>query len=111
MDRWWQLGRHAAAWIEGPAHSPAVLVGVHGRPGAQFVIGAVEIDASRWSRAPRDGALLQVPTGARGNLDALHLRGRRIASDARIRFGPRRHQFFVVLRRDGRTVGGYPTVR
>lgn len=103
MDRWWQLSRYAAVWTHRPGQSPVVLAGVHGRPGAQFVIGAVKIDSSRWSSARRDHGMLQVPTAGPEDLDAFGLRGRRIASDARIRFGAFRQELFIVLRRDART--------
>lgn len=107
MDCWWQLGRYAAAWGIRPDRSPVVLVGVHGRPGAQIIVGATRIAVARWSRARRDDAgLLHVPTAGPANLDAFGLRGRRIAAETGLRFGPFMSEFYAILTRAGRMQAG-----
>jgi len=111
MDRWWQLGQHVAAWRVEPERSPAVVVGVHGKPGAQIVIGTVNIDRSRWATAQEDGGYYQIPTSGPRDLDALELRGRRISADARIKFGSFSRQSFIILGCDSMTTGGHPALR
>lgn len=108
MDRWWTIGRFIPRWSRGPAHSPAVLVGVHGRPGAQVIIGAVRIDGKRWAKPERDGGYYAFPTDGPANLDAFELRGRRIDRKAGIRFGSFSSQFVVRMGKSGAISGGYP---
>jgi hypothetical protein len=98
IDRWWQLRAHVEQWTADPAHSPGLLVGVTGRPSNRFIVGAVEVDRTRWRLTGRDGAsLYQVPTLGTSNLDVFDLRGRRISADVNIRFSNRRDQHFFIF--------------
>ena len=47
-EKWWQLQKYIDAWAAKPLRSPGLLVGVHGKPGAQFVIASMIIERSRW---------------------------------------------------------------
>jgi hypothetical protein len=111
MDRWWQVGRFVERWKSSAARCPAVLVGIHGRPGSQVVIGAVRIDHSGWETARPDGGLYPIPNRGPLDLDAFNLRGRRIDRSAGIRFGSFKSQFIVLLDRGGRLSGGGPRSR
>lgn len=107
MDRWWQIGSYVKTWKTHPQQSPKVLVGVTGPPTHRIIIGAVTIDQNGWRTAqPTYGQLYQVPTLKTPNLDAHGLRGRLLSPDINIKFGAIRSQFFVILERDGQTVGG-----
>lgn len=111
MDEWWQLGRYVQDWSKAPLKSPSVLVGVSGRPDSRFVIGAVRINKSGWENARSDGGLFQIPTNGPRDLDAFGFRGRRISAKANIKFGAFSHQFFIILGRDGKSIGGHPSSR
>lgn len=110
MDCWWQLGSHRKRWMADPTLSPGLLVGVHGAPGSQLVIGAVKIDVASWSSVvPAKDGLFKIPTAGPANLDAYGLRGRRIDPAARIRFGSFKQQVFIILQADETIVGGHPS--
>jgi len=112
IDKWWQLGRYTAEWVETPANGPSVLVGISGRPGSRVVIGAVRINSSGWKNAKRDeDGLLRIPTSGPSNLDAFELRGRRVSANANIMFGAFSHQFFIIMNRTGKSIGGSPASR
>lgn len=107
MDRWWQLGRYVEIWKSHPQKSPRVLIAVTGPPSHRIIVGAVKIDQDGWRAAkPERGQLYKVPTLKTRRLDAYGLRGRRLSPEAKIKFGAIRPQFFVILNRDGRPVGG-----
>lgn len=108
MDRWWTIGKFVPRWSRSPAHSPAVLVGIHGRPGAQVIIGAVRINWRGWTDPERDGGYYAFPTDGPANLDAFGLRGRRIDRKAGIKFGSFNSQFVVRMAKGGGLSGGYP---
>jgi hypothetical protein len=98
MDRWWQLRPYVNQWMANPSQSPGLLVGVSNPPQNRFIIGAVTVARTRWKFTRRDGAsLYQVPTVGPSDLDAFHLRGRRISADVAIPFSNRRDQHFVLF--------------
>ncbi|MGH7411710.1 MAG: hypothetical protein ACREJ6_11720 [Candidatus Methylomirabilis sp.] len=107
VEKWWQLRKYLGKWMAAPDDSPGLLVGVHGRPGAQFVIASMLIDRDKWAAAEgkRQGKI-RIPLSDPSNLDAHRLRGRRIARAARLAFGNWPSQFYVVLGRDAVTHGG-----
>lgn len=111
MTKWWQLGRYVQAWAARPASSPRLLVGICGRPGAQIVIGSLQIDDRGWGTAVMDGALVTVPIITSQGIDVGGLRGRRLGLEAGIRFGQFRTQHFAILRRNGTVLGGQSTRR
>ena len=103
VEKWWQLGRRVERWTESPNDRPGLLLGIHGRPGEQFVIASMLIDRDKWASAGRDDeGLVRIPLLDPGNPDAHRLRGRRIARSAGLKFGNWRHQFYKVLGCDGR---------
>jgi len=107
MDRWWQVGRYVKIWNTHPPECPRVLVAVTGPPSHRVIIGAVNIDQKGWRAAqPIPDQLYQVPTLKTPNLDAHGLRGRLLSPSANIKFGAIKSQFFVILNRNGETVGG-----
>lgn len=107
MDRWWQIGRHVAAWKITPQNSPRILVAVSGTPQHRVIVAAVKINRRGWRAAqPEPNQLYQIPTVATPNLDAYKLRGRLLSPDINIKFGGITSQFFVILGCDGRTSGG-----
>jgi hypothetical protein len=108
MDRWWRLGRYVTEWENIPPHSPMVLVGINGKPGAQVIIGSVTIDISGWGTAKSEKGFYIVPTLKTPDLDALDLRGRRVSKEANIRFGSFYSQIFLILKPDGTILGGNP---
>jgi len=114
MDRWWQVGRFVTGvkgWMSNPESCPRTLVAIYGSPGAQLVIAAANIDRRGWHRAESEGSLWQIPTRSTKNLDAHRLRGRRVAVEARLKFGPNNNQVFMVLHPDGTVDGGSPASR
>ena len=108
MDRGWQIGRHVELWHNNPSQSPIVLVGLTGRPKDRFIIGAIKIDQDKWAsvKKKRGSGLYPIPTTAPINLDAFKLRGRRVSPDANLKFGAFSSQFFIILQRNGRVLGG-----
>lgn len=106
MEKWWQIGRMIQRWLPSPDSGPALLVGIHGRPGYQVIIGAVRIDTANWSTSIRKDGLHTIPTKGPKNLDAFSLRGRRISRKAGLSFGPNKCEFFIWLRPSGRLFGG-----
>jgi hypothetical protein len=106
MHRWWQIGRHLERWCKDPSHSPVVLIGLTGRPSDRFIIGAVEIDREKWDSTKKKGGLYSIPTKGPRDLDAFRLRGRRIDPETHLRFGALTSQFFIILKRNGRVIGG-----
>lgn len=108
----WQIGRFATEWERDPSASARLLVAVTGSPSARTIIASVSIDSSKWGSVTRyPGGTVSVPTAGPANLDAFELRGRRLASEAGIKFGSFAHQQFVILFGDGSTVGGHRSVR
>lgn len=89
VKRWWQIRRKLKEWSENPVQSPAILLAVHGKPGAQFIIAAVLTDRENW-HAPlshsENESRFEVPTLPTPDLDAGELRGRRIAWEAGLKF-------------------------
>ena|ERR1700722_10117489 len=106
MEGWWQLGRYVRTWKTHPQQSPRILVGVTGDPAHRIIIGAVAINWQAWGKHPPDRGLYLVPTLKTANLDAHGLRGRLISPNANIKFGAFKHQFFVILGRNGKAVAG-----
>ena len=94
VDKWWQISRYLNGWAVNPEQSPALLLGVIGKPGAQIIIAALETARDDWAGAPCEGALAQVPTNGPANLDAFNLRGRRIDKAAGVKFNSIRSQIF-----------------
>lgn len=86
VTRWWPIRRKREMWAENSQQSPAILLGVHGKPGAQFIIASILTDRRGWRLQPDSEARLEVPTLSTPNLDAAELRGRRISPDAGLRF-------------------------
>jgi len=80
----WDVERHRDEWLADLESSPQVLVGVHG-PKVQhrFIVGATPIDSKRWFeeelRAPDIRRRWFIPLLDPLELDACHLRGRRIS--------------------------------
>jgi hypothetical protein len=97
MEAWWQLGGNLRSWRIDRRRSPRLLVGIHGAPGSQIIIGSVRIDPDGWGKARTSDGLWSVPTFPTRNLDAFGLRGRRIAESANIRFGAIRPRHYVLL--------------
>lgn len=88
VQKWWPLRQKAKIWSENPSQSPAILLGVHGKPGAQFIIASVFINRDGWSQmiaSSSDSSRFEVPIFST-DLDAAELRGRRISPDAGLRF-------------------------
>jgi hypothetical protein len=104
VEKWWQLSKQRVEkWAASPEDSPGLLLGIHGRPGEQFVIASILIDQRKWASVRRsDEGLVQIPLLDPSSLDAYNLRGRRIARSAGLQFGNRRQQFYKVLGCDGR---------
>lgn len=111
MDRWWMVGRFVDGWVANQETFPRTLGAIHGAPGSQIVIGAVSIDRRGWHRVEPRGAYWQIPTRPTKNLYAHRLRGRRIAEDARLKFGPNDNQIFLILNADGNSLCGSPLGR
>ncbi|PQV64275.1 hypothetical protein B1R32_106121 [Abditibacterium utsteinense] len=89
VKRWWQLRRKLEEWNEDSTKSPSILLGIHGKPGAQFVIASLLTDRKNWNAAsvsPENASRFEVPVLETPNLDAAELRGRRISLDAGLRF-------------------------
>jgi hypothetical protein len=107
MEKKWQLGRYLEAWRTHPHKSPRVLVAVTGPPSHRIIVGAVKIDQEGWREArPESRQLYKVPTLKTPKLDAYRLRGRLLSPSANIKFGGITPLFFVILNRNGKTVGG-----
>lgn len=88
IQKWWPLRQKAKIWSENPSQSPAILLGVHGKPGAQFIIASVFINCDGWSEiiaSPDNASRFEVPISST-DLDAAELRGRRIVYDAGLKF-------------------------
>jgi hypothetical protein len=108
VDRWWQLHHFVPGWRASPKDSPGLLVGVFGSPGRQIVIASARIDRSCWERAEdAKGGKISVPLIEPVDLDAFHLRGRRIARAAGLMFGGIPAQFYILLGANGVAVGGH----
>ena len=89
VKRWWQLRLKLEIWCENADESPAILLGIHGKPGAQFIIASLFTDRKNWQNAvakPGNSSRFEVPVLETPALDALKLRGRRIASETNLRF-------------------------
>ena len=89
IEKWWHLRWKLEAWKSNRAQSPAILLAVHGKPGAQFIIASVLTDRENWRLAaahPKYPSSFKVPTLPTRNLDAGELRGRRIAWEAGLKF-------------------------
>ncbi len=98
VEKYWQLGKKVVEWEAKPEHSPGRVLGIHGGPGAQFVIASMLIDRKKWSSVrPDNKGLVTIPLLNPGKLDAHKLRGRRIARSAGLKFGNWRHQFYKIL--------------
>lgn len=106
MEKWWQLGPHIRIWKRHPDRCPKILIGLTGPPAHRIIVGATRIDCHQLANGKPKGGLYKVATLGTKNLDACDLRGRLISPKAGIKFGSRRHQFFVILKRNGHTVGG-----
>jgi hypothetical protein len=106
MDRWWQIGRHIEHWRKNASESPAVLIGLSGPPKDRFIIGAIKIYQVKWDSVDKDGGLYSIPTTEPNDLDAFGLRGRKISPEANLKFGGWTSQFFIILKRNGRVIGG-----
>jgi len=100
------MGRYVERWRRDPDHSPHLLIGVTGSPRDRLIIGAVNINQERWCLARPDRGLFPIPTAGPNDLDAFELRGRRISRDANLKFGALASQFFIILNRSGRVIGG-----
>ncbi len=88
-ERWWPLRRRLEKWKANASQSPAILLAVHGKPGAQFIIASVLLDRHNWDLAapdPENPSRFQVPTLLTPQLNAENLRGRRIAPEVGLRF-------------------------
>ena len=89
VRKWWQLRWKLEDWQRDRVSSPAILLAVHGRPGAQFIIASILTDRDSWHLAassPLSPSSFEVPTLPTPGLDAEALRGRRIAREAALRF-------------------------
>jgi len=109
VEKWWQVQRFLKEWSTNPQQSPGILVGVHGKPGAQMVIAAVVIDRSGWNSVEsfeRGEGKIRIPTLPTRNLDAFELRGRRIDRKSGIAFEGIPAGFFFLLYPDGTSTGG-----
>lgn len=107
-EAWWQLGRHEDAWKRQEIDPPSTLVAVYGpKPEARFIIGAFDIEWSRFRRDDDvDRGLWKVPLKNRGDADACELRGRRIH---RIAFGRYRHEQYHLVSPTGQLIwNGHP---
>ena len=109
VEKWWQLQKYLDDWTAAPGDSPALLVGVHGSPGRQMVVASLRIDRSAWQSAQpfeRGEGKIRVPLLPTPGLDAFHLRGRRVAKEAGLAFEGITAGFYIILQRDGSTLGG-----
>jgi hypothetical protein len=107
FEKSWQLRRlHNEQWSQQPTLFPRTLIGLFGPREAKIVIGAVKIDcdsAGHWKCSKRNffhGGLMQAPVRLSDNrgLDAMKLRGRRVAAEKiSLLFGRARHQFFQIF--------------
>ncbi len=89
VQRYWLLQTKLEEWRRNPMQSPAILLGIHGEPEAQFVIASVLTNRERWDEAAQseaDDGRYEVPVKPTPNLDAAQLRGRRIAHKAGLKF-------------------------
>jgi len=114
VEKWWQIQRFLPEWSTDPQGSPGVLIGVHGKPGAQMVIASLMIDRSGWNSDEsfeRGEGKIRVPTLPTRNLDAFEIRGRRIDRASGIAFEGFPAGFFVLLSPDGTLAGGRRTRR
>ncbi len=89
VKRWWQIRRKLEEWEAKPPQSPAILLAVHGKPGAQFIIASVLTDRQNWQlriASSENESRFEVPTLPTPNLDAGKLRGRRIDREVGLKF-------------------------
>ncbi len=87
VTKWWQLRLKLENWSVNPKQSPAILLGICGKPGAQFVIASIRTDRKNWKNATGNGfSQFEVPTLSTPDLDAGKLRGRRISREAGLKF-------------------------
>ncbi len=102
----WDIGRHRESWTSIPRNAPAVLLGVHGKPTHRFVAGAALIDQRRWFDDDLYFGVVggskrwKVPLVEPVNLDALDLRGRRVAD---VKFGQLSWQLHQWIDSEGET--------
>jgi len=112
VEKWWQLSRLVPHWTKKPKESPGLLIGINGRPGSQIVIASLRIDRKAWGDKKRcrngGGGKVSVPllSTPELDLDAFNLRGRWVDRKAELAFSNFPSDFFIVLRPDGRLVGG-----
>ena len=89
LQGWWRLQFQLETWRRNPMQSPAILLGVHGKPEHQFIVASALIDRDSWEGARRSAAdedCYEVPVKPAPNLDAAQLRGRRISRKAGLKF-------------------------
>jgi hypothetical protein len=87
MEAWWDLRSVRDQWLEHPASSPRVLIGVHGKVKHRFIAAATLIDSNRWTDVSlynADRRRWKVPLLEPVEFDAYELRGRRVSG---IKFG------------------------
>lgn len=97
IEKWWQLANRRNTWITDQSLSPGLLIGVHGSPGQQIIIGACEIDKKGWGEVLEGGqGLISIPLKHQ-SLDAFALRGKKISMDIGLKFGSFRHQQFRIF--------------
>lgn len=88
VRKWWPLRPKSKKWSENSLESPSILLGVHGKPGAQFIIASVFINREGWRHIVASKEVpsrIEVPILS-SNLDAAGLRGRRIAYESGLKF-------------------------
>ena len=76
----WLLGALGRHWEAHPEHSPSVAAGVAGPPNRRYIIGALQVDRTGWTRRTMNGAWSDIPLANPSDteLDAGGLRGRRV---------------------------------
>ncbi len=99
VEKYWQVNKFIETWTEKPEKSPKVLIGINGAPGAQVIIGALEIDQSGWKDAEvKSGGLVTIPLLNKNELDAFSLRGRKVEKAVELKFGAIKPHFFKILK-------------
>ena len=86
---WWRLRFQLEGWRRNPMQSPAILLGVHGKPEHQFIVASVLVDRDDWDGARQSEAdedCYEVPVKPTPRLDAAQLRGRRISRKLGLKF-------------------------
>ena len=89
VKRFWLLETKLESWKRNPMQSPAILLGIHGELGEQFVFAALATDRENWdkaARSPEDESRYEVPVKPAHGLDVAALRGRRIARKVGLKF-------------------------